>query len=114
MDVLVSTGQKSTDLVTITEIGNPLVRVDVSICNHFSGVHLSFTHEVHLMLAKLQVCRGDILELDLFVKHVHRCKETLLHVVLDIVISNLDLLEEGRECGAASSCEEAGLDIIWN
>lgn len=112
MQLLIPTGHEADDLIAVDVENHELARCWVTLGDNLGKRVLWLTNEVDLLITNAEVIHVEIVELDLLVHHVHRCIESLLDVVLHVVGSDTDLVQEGREVGARAGCQQGRVDIV--
>jgi hypothetical protein len=90
---LVADSDEPNDFIAIDVKLDKLTRVfRIGLCNDLSECIRRLTDIIDLCIADAELVHVEVIELDLFVHEVHSCVEALLDVVLDIFVTDTDLV----------------------
>jgi hypothetical protein len=104
VQVLVATGHKASDLVTIDVEGNEFAVFHTPVNDDLVEGGVALTHEVDRLSIYIHSGKWEEAELDTLVHHVHGCEPTRLNVVSHVVGSHSNLVNErGVLCTGSSS-----------
>jgi hypothetical protein len=111
--LLVAKSDETDDFVAIYVKLDKLTGVfRISLCDDLSECIGRLTDIIDLSITDAELIHVKVIELDLFVHEVHSCIEALLDVVLDVFVTDADLVQERGEVGAGPGCEQRGLDGV--
>lgn len=101
MKLLITTRSESNNLVTIDVEGYKLARVlRISLSDDFSECILRLSNIVDALFANTKLIHVEVVELNLLVHKIHSCVEALLNVVLNILDSDTDFVQERGKISA--------------
>ena len=93
MKLLVAESDKPNDFIAINVKLDKLTRVfRIGLCDNLSKCIGRLTDIIDLCIADAELVHVEVIELDLLVHEVHSCVEALLDVVLDIFVTDTDLV----------------------
>ena len=94
MQVLVTTGQKAANLVSIDKERHKFTAFWVTTYDDVCDWLLTLSDDVKLLLTNLERLKWYVLELNFFVQQPQGCVESSFDIVFDIVCAYFELMEE--------------------
>lgn len=105
VEVLVSTGHKSSDFIAVNKVGDEFSILYTPIDDDFMEGRAAFPYKVDGLVSYSQRSHGEVAEFYSLVKHTHSCKKACFNVIFCIICSNSNLMQERRVLSATAGCQ---------